>query len=481
MRACDCCRRRKIKCDGAHPCEKCQTVQLVCTYNDHPQKMGPKRRKDSVIEELRTNKKLKEGDSGENSTEDQSSSPRRYREDLPSWSRFSKVVLQQLLEEYFKNLHLITPVLNSATVLKYLDTDPSYTEYCLVTGMCSYVLLVKPPTDTADKELSSELFADALWARDQGSFIDHISVDSIMATFFIFTAYYRDEKFEKAWFLLRETLTMAQIMGVHSESHYKGLDKETDLQHRILFYTLFITERGVALQTKFPLTLQNSISYPLIDSNKNHTYVGLIQLATLFTVVDDYQKLTQEGKTNLDVENLAKKLLDRLDATKQLTLNMKSDIQRADFFISLQWLKLLVWKLCRYSQAPHLQARILVDMADDINNLRQTLSEDSLEIHGVGMVMKLNEILEAIEEIQGLSIIPVNLVSTVAHGDTKEQITRILDLIGTFRDYEEIMYFKSLDTLTTSIDLAAFDTVSNLFDIFQQDDESTAGQKLLDV
>jgi hypothetical protein len=347
--------------------------------------------------------------------------------------------------------------------------------------MCSYVLLVKPPTDTADKELSSELFADALWARDQGSFIDHISVDSIMATFFIFTAYYRDEKFEKAWFLLRETLTMAQIMGVHSESHYKGLDKETDLQHRILFYTLFITERGVALQTKFPLTLQNSISYPLIDSNKNHTYVGLIQLATLFTVVDDYQKLTQEGKTNLDVENLAKKLLDRLDATKQLTLNMKSDIQRADFFISLQWLKLLVWKLCRYSQAPHLQARILVDMADDINNLRQTLSEDSLEIHGVGMVMKLNEILEAIEEIQGLSIIPVNLVSTVAHGDTKEQITRILDLIGTFRDYEEIMYFKSLDTLTTSIDLAAFDTVSNLFDIFQQDDESTAGQKLLDV
>ncbi|SZF05690.1 unnamed protein product [Blumeria hordei] len=32
-RACDVCRRRKVKCDGKHPCTHCISNNLVCTYN----------------------------------------------------------------------------------------------------------------------------------------------------------------------------------------------------------------------------------------------------------------------------------------------------------------------------------------------------------------------------------------------------------------------------------------------------------------
>ncbi|SZF05725.1 unnamed protein product [Blumeria hordei] len=32
-RACDVCRKRKVKCDGKHPCTHCITNNLVCTYN----------------------------------------------------------------------------------------------------------------------------------------------------------------------------------------------------------------------------------------------------------------------------------------------------------------------------------------------------------------------------------------------------------------------------------------------------------------
>lgn len=478
MRACDCCRRRKIKCDGFHPCQKCQSVSLECTYDAHPQRKGPKRQRDAVIEELRTSKKTKDGSS---------TSPdggRGHKESMPpSWSGFSKQVLRRLVSEYFRHLHIVTPVLNCQNVLKYLDKDqPTWCEYCLITGIAAYVLFVKPPPGMKNEQLADELFVEAGRARENGHFIDEVSVDTVMAVFFLFACNFRTEKFAMSWYLLRESITMAQILGVHSESHYEGLDEETELEHRILFYTLYITERGVYLLAKYPLTLRKTIAFPHLDSDKNDTYAGLVQLATLFTVVDDYEKLLRNGKRYFDVESHARSVLDRLDATEKLTFHMQSDIQKADFFISYQWLKLLVWKTCRYFQSPHIQARILVDMAEHIDNLRRTLSKESLEIHGLGMAMKLSEILKAIVEIQRLNIVPVHLLDNSSIDRVGDRISQILDLIGMFRDYEQVMYFKSLDTLTTSIDLAAFDSMNSLFDIFQQDEEEeeSSGLKLLD-
>lgn len=40
--ACDCCHARKIRCDGASPCNNCQATSLPCTYLLIPKKKGPK-------------------------------------------------------------------------------------------------------------------------------------------------------------------------------------------------------------------------------------------------------------------------------------------------------------------------------------------------------------------------------------------------------------------------------------------------------
>ncbi|KAK0103686.1 hypothetical protein ONS95_005696 [Cadophora gregata] len=39
-RACDCCKRRKVKCDSADPCASCQTSRIPCRYTIIPQKRG---------------------------------------------------------------------------------------------------------------------------------------------------------------------------------------------------------------------------------------------------------------------------------------------------------------------------------------------------------------------------------------------------------------------------------------------------------
>ncbi|KAF2722128.1 hypothetical protein K431DRAFT_284328 [Polychaeton citri CBS 116435] len=41
-RACDCCRKRKVKCDGLEPCGPCKKASIRCAYLQPPKKKGPK-------------------------------------------------------------------------------------------------------------------------------------------------------------------------------------------------------------------------------------------------------------------------------------------------------------------------------------------------------------------------------------------------------------------------------------------------------
>ncbi|GAB7350282.1 hypothetical protein MBLNU459_g0923t1 [Dothideomycetes sp. NU459] len=41
-RACDCCRKRKVKCDGEEPCGPCRKATIRCAYLQPPKKKGPK-------------------------------------------------------------------------------------------------------------------------------------------------------------------------------------------------------------------------------------------------------------------------------------------------------------------------------------------------------------------------------------------------------------------------------------------------------
>lgn len=54
-RACDCCRKRKVKCDGGEPCGPCKKASIQCAYLQPPKKKGPKGlRSARVLHALRT-------------------------------------------------------------------------------------------------------------------------------------------------------------------------------------------------------------------------------------------------------------------------------------------------------------------------------------------------------------------------------------------------------------------------------------------
>jgi len=53
-RACDCCRKRKVKCNGDNPCGPCKKASIRCAYLQPPKKKGPKGlRSERVLHALR--------------------------------------------------------------------------------------------------------------------------------------------------------------------------------------------------------------------------------------------------------------------------------------------------------------------------------------------------------------------------------------------------------------------------------------------
>ncbi|KAG2175040.1 hypothetical protein INT43_006102, partial [Umbelopsis isabellina] len=49
-RACDECRKRKVKCDGAQPCQRCSKNDIQCVFAKLPPKRGPPKQYVEVLE-----------------------------------------------------------------------------------------------------------------------------------------------------------------------------------------------------------------------------------------------------------------------------------------------------------------------------------------------------------------------------------------------------------------------------------------------
>lgn len=74
-RACDCCRKRKVKCDAHSPCGPCKKAAIRCAYLQPPLKKGPK-----SLRSARVLTELRKIDEAGPSTSDSSISPAELRD-----------------------------------------------------------------------------------------------------------------------------------------------------------------------------------------------------------------------------------------------------------------------------------------------------------------------------------------------------------------------------------------------------------------
>lgn len=284
---CDNCRLRKTKCDRGEPCSSCLVHAIPCSYLHSPRRRGPKGGKGKRLTLIKqglaahvvnTNKDSNCSvqspkcsdiyptasglDFGNADFSVLSTVPTPlalgpaslFPLDLGSLS----AILTAHIHVFMSYIFPVLPVVESAVLLQqaaHLDSLP-VSKYAVLLSLAA-TTRIQLKLDQ-DKALESnllpslrdyapitglQLLAAAEAAHLQANVVDNMTLDAVVAGFFLFTANGNLENSNKAWFYLSQAISLAIMLGINREdSTTPLLADEVDMRRRI-FWLLYISER----------------------------------------------------------------------------------------------------------------------------------------------------------------------------------------------------------------------------------------------
>ncbi|KIW11744.1 hypothetical protein PV08_09016 [Exophiala spinifera] len=475
-KACDACRRRKVKCSRDQPCTNCGQMNLQCTYLAVPQKKGPKGLRANVIPEIRaTQQQASPSDTTVNHAE-KSFKFKSNSLQSPSYPHntalLSKRTIDTCIEFYFSNMPTTAWILNQRSLCEMISSriGSDLEVYCLTASLCAFVMvqpgvsLVVGPGSHYEGEppehrhgYAKMILDEIARMRKNIDYIEAPTLNSIHISFFLFSCYFTLEKQNLCWFHLREAATLAQIMGMHHEASYTTGDDVENMYKRRMYWLLLVTERAYSLERHRPLTLQPSIELPAAQDIREVEIVnGFLYLISLFRCIDDeFMALWNNSKKRTSAVWL-------LELQQQLTDALPPELkttedQAAAVRITLHWLRIMVWQLSIASGALSSTSNNLsmtfkypIDVASDLIHDIEILSTESMEVHGVGLIKKLFDVACTLTDVT--SCIPLGPSADGSRPST-ELLDRYLKLISQLRGgssrYLPLLLAKVAETIPT--------------------------------
>lgn len=230
-RACDACRRRKIKCNGLQPCPACTSATLACTFRHEQRKGGNQGPRATVLNELR-------------STSSGSDVPNV----LPtnSFSAPPADLVNVCIETYLHKLYPIVPFLNRELLENEAQSmHHSKESRMFVSAFCAYVATFGPASEGSftayDDDMGANLgqsLLDQSLSMLPGNRASFPTYRSVFISFFLYGAYAGLGMYRQGWFYLREATTLFMMCE-------KGPDDDlySSAVVRRLFWILLISER----------------------------------------------------------------------------------------------------------------------------------------------------------------------------------------------------------------------------------------------
>lgn len=153
-----------------------------------------------------------------------------------------------------------------------------------------------------------------------------------------------------------------------------------------------LSVRAYALQKHKPLTLHATIELPFLDLEPRDSITGFYHIVNLYRPFDDtFVGLWNKSRSDCSTLWLAQ-LQRQLSEALPVYLNT-TESQAADLRISQQWLRTMVWQLsiangCLSSSSPDAAMTFTypIEIAKDLVAVTGLLSQQSMEIHGIGLV-----------------------------------------------------------------------------------------------
>jgi hypothetical protein len=146
-----------------------------------------------------------------------------------------------------------------------------------------------------------------------------------------------------------------------------------------------------------PLTLHATIGLPPLGEDESEAVAmrGLICLINLFrTIDDDFSRAWNTARSECSPTYLAR-LQRQLTEALPPELNLQ-EAQEADIRLTQQWLRIVVWQMstasgCLSSTSPDVFMSFTypIDISKEVVDITQRLPQQSLEVHGIGLVKQL--------------------------------------------------------------------------------------------
>jgi hypothetical protein len=266
-RACDCCIRRKVKCDGNQPCRKCDISrpQLTCTYLTPARKRGPKSSKAALLrrrsKKLIPSPTLPRQEASKEATfvsRDHNAVaelpleatvlPQQTPLNLQGTLQISIDVLRSVIEVYRSRMYPVWPVIEATKLLSQLEHGyRDTTDYILATSLCAATMaqLHLPPMISQGREVSSaDLERECSRVRATCDYREHPNLNHVLTSFFLHVYHAKMDNQNSALLYIQEAILLARLLRLdEDDGPYHGDDAESVADGCIVYLLLWISER----------------------------------------------------------------------------------------------------------------------------------------------------------------------------------------------------------------------------------------------
>jgi hypothetical protein len=101
--------------------------------------------------------------------------------------------------------------------------------------------------------------------RSTYNFIEDSTLLTLLASFFVAVTHFELHNARQSWFYLREAITWAQALGLHTDEFYRDMDYMSALYCRRTYNILFVTERSFAVARHKPVLLPRPLLQIFVD------------------------------------------------------------------------------------------------------------------------------------------------------------------------------------------------------------------------
>ncbi|KAK6511082.1 hypothetical protein TWF481_000004 [Arthrobotrys musiformis] len=328
--------------------------------------------------------------------------------------------------------------------------------------------------DAGDR-LAAAFVTQSLEARQQTDFIESPNINCILTSFFLFAYYGHLERHTSAWYYLRQAISFALEMKLDVEEVSPIREVGEFQRRKRIFWLLFVTERGYALQQRRAAVLQPSISLPLVfDSEDPCLLYGFVNLINLFKLVDSKFSYMWVGDSRLnginqqpraDPQALSSWLVSFQDKISRLPVPLSESLetQRVDVMVTREWLHMVAWqmalklgllKVCgETTKYTYLNIKYPLVLAKDLATVILGTRLKSLESHGIGMEQKISELAMCLTDVMACTCSgPEPDVNGLENG--RNYLRVILGLLSKFRGqrsrYLETILRKALPFISSN-------------------------------